>query len=231
MARSSINMCEGPFLKKIILYTLPIVLTGLLQLTFNAADLIIVGQFCGSVSVAAVGATGALTNLIVNLFMGLSVGSGVTVAQALGAGHEKEVHRIVHTAIPAAVISGLVLTTVGVAFSGTFLQWMGTPDDVIPLSSLYMKIYFGGILGSMVYNFGASILRASGDTKSPLIFLTLAGIINVALNTVFVTLFHMDVAGVALATVVSQAFAAMMVLITLTKRTDACKLELKIQSL
>ncbi|MBO5247754.1 MAG: MATE family efflux transporter [Clostridia bacterium] len=227
MAKASVNMCEGPFLKKILLYTIPIMLTGLLQLTFNAADLIIVGQFCGSVSVASVGATGALTNLIVNLFMGLSVGSGVTVAQALGAGHEKEVHRIIHTAIPAAIFSGLFLTVVGVCFSGTFLQWMGTPDDVMPLSSLYMKIYFGGILGPIVYNFGASILRACGDTKSPLIFLTLAGVINVLLNTIFVTVFHWDVAGVALATILSQFFAATMVLLALSKRTDACKLELK----
>ncbi len=221
-------MCEGPFLKKIILYTLPIMLTGILQLAFNAADLIIVGQFCGSVSVAAVGTTGALTNLIVNLFIGLSVGCGVTVAQALGAGHEKEVHRIIHTAIPTAIISGIVLTVIGVSCSKLFLQWMGTPeDDVLPLASLYMKIYFGGILGPMVYNFGASILRAAGDTKTPLIQLTLAGIVNVVLNTVFVTVFHMDVAGVALATVLSQVFAAVMVLITLARRTDACKLEFR----
>ncbi len=227
MAKSSINMYEGPFLKKILFYTFPIMLTGLLQLTFNAADLIIVGQFCGSVSVAAVGATGALTNLLLSLFTGLSVGVGVTVAQSLGARNEKETHAIIHTAIPVAVISGLILTVAGVAFSATFLQWMGTPDDVIPLSSVYMKIYFGGILGPLIYNFGASILRASGDTKRPLFFLTAAGVINVVLNTVFVTAFHMDVAGVALATVISQAFAAIMVLISLTKRQDACKLDLK----
>ncbi len=227
MAGKSVNMCEGPFLKKILLYTLPIVLTGLLQLTFNAADLIIVGQFCGSVSVGAVGATGALTNLIVQLFIGLSVGSGVSVAQAIGAGQEREVHRIVHTAIPAAVISGIILTVVGVSFSGTFLEWMGTPEDVIPLSSLYMKIYFAGILGTIVYNFAASILRAAGDTKSPLIFLTVAGVINVGLNVIFVLFFHMDVAGVALATVISQVFAAAMMIIVLTRRQDACKLQFK----
>ncbi len=224
MARKTVNMCEGPFLKKILLYTLPIVLTGLLQLTFNAADLIVVGQFCGSVSVGAVGATGALTNLIIQLFIGLSVGSGVSVAQAIGAGHEKEVHRIVHTAIPAAVISGIVLTVVGVLFSETFLTWMATPEDVIPLSSLYMKIYFGGILGTIVYNFAASILRAAGDTKSPLIFLTIAGVINVILNVIFVLCLHMDVAGVALATTISQFFAAAMMIIVLCRRKDACKL-------
>lgn len=227
MARTSANLCEGPFLKKILLYTLPITLTGLLQLAFNAADLIIVGQFCGSVSVAAVGATGALTNLIVNVFMGLSVGAGVSVAQGLGARHDEDVRRIVHTAIPTAIIGGILLTILGVSFSGTFLKWMGTPDDVIPLSSLYMKIYFGGVLGPLVYNFGASILRASGDTKTPLVFLSLAGIINVVLNTVFITVFDLNVAGVALATVLSQMFAATMVVIALTKRTDACRLDFK----
>ncbi len=225
MAGKSVNMCEGPFLKKILLYTLPIVLTGLLQLTFNAADLIVVGRFCGSVSVAAVGATGALTNLIIQLFIGLSVGSGVSVAQAIGAGQDREVHRIVHTAIPAALISGVILTVVGVAFSGTFLVWMGTPDDVLPLSTVYMKIYFGGILGTIVYNFAASVLRAAGDTKSPLIFLTISGVINVGLNVIFVLFFHMDVAGVALATSISQFFAATMMIIVLSKRRDACKLQ------
>lgn len=225
--KSSVNMIEGPFFKKILLYTFPIMLTGILQLAFNAADLIIVGQFAedGTLSIAAVSGTGALTNLIVNLFMGLSVGSGVTVAQALGAGHDKEVHRIIHTAIPAAIISGLFLTVVGVSLSRTFLEWMGTPENVISLSALYMQIYFGGILGPLVYNFGAAILRACGDTKSPLFFLSAAGVINVVLNTLFVAVFHMDVAGVALATVISQIFAAIMVLITLAKRKDACKLE------
>lgn len=225
--KSSANMIEGPFLKKILAYTVPIMLTGILQLTFNAADLIIVGQFAedGTLSIAAVSGTGALTNLIVNLFMGLSVGSGVTVAQALGAGHDKEVHRIVHTAIPAAIISGLFLTVMGVSLSRTFLEWMGTPENVISLSALYMQIYFGGILGPLVYNFGAAILRACGDTKSPLIFLTAAGIINVGLNSLFVAVFHMDVAGVALATVISQLFAAVMVLWALTRRKDACRLE------
>lgn len=226
MKNPSVNMCEGPFLKKIIFYTVPIIFTGLLQLTFNAADLIIVGQFCGSISVAAVGATGALTNLIVNLFIGLSVGAGVSVAQAIGAGHDLEVHRTVHTAIPSALISGGVLTLVGVSISKQLLYAMGTPNDVIPLSSLYMRIYFCGMVFLMVYNFGASILRATGDTKSPLIYLTLSGILNVVLNTFFVLVFHMDVAGVALATTLSQGLSAILVLRALMKRTDACKLML-----
>lgn len=201
-------------------------LTGFLQLLFNAADLIIVGQFCGSISVAAVGATSAIINLIVNLFMGLSVGSGVSVAQAIGANDKEKIHRAIHTAIPTALVGGVILTIVGVAFSETFLKWMGTPDNVLSLSALYMKIYFAGIIFIMIYNFCASILRAGGDTKSPLIFLSITGVINVTLNVIFVTVFDLNVAGVALATTLSQAIAAILVLLALIKRTDACKLHL-----
>lgn len=220
-------MLTGPLLPNIILYTIPIILTSLLQLLFNAADLIVVGRFCGSVSVAAVGATGAITNLMVNFFVGLSVGAGVTVAHALGSREETVVHNTVHTALPMALVSGILLTIIGVSFSGTFLRWMGTPDTVLPLSSLYMKIYFAGITFTMVYNFCAAILRAAGDTKSPLIYLSLAGVVNVVLNVVFVTLLHMNVAGVALATTISQGISAVLVAWALMKRTDACRLELQ----
>lgn len=219
-------MLRGPLLKNIVVYTIPIILTSLLQLLFNAADLVVVGRFCGSVSVAAVGATGAITNLIVNLFIGLSVGAGVTVAHGLGSREDEVVHRTVHTAIPAAVVSGIVLTVVGVTCSELFLTWMDTPEDVLPLSAVYMKIYFCGITFTMVYNFSASILRAVGDTKSPLIFLTVAGVVNVLLNVVFVTQFHMNVAGVALATTISQGISAVAMVIVLMKRKDACKLHL-----
>ena len=225
MAQKQIDMTRGPLFHNIISYTNPIMLTGFLQLLFNAADLIIVGQFCGSISVAAVGATGAITNLIVNLFIGLSVGTGVAVAQALGAENNQKVHRAIHTAIPTAIVGGVILTIVGVLFSETFLRWMDTPENVLPLSALYMKIYFAGIIFMMLYNFCASILRASGDTKSPLIFLTIAGVINVALNVVFVTVFDLNVAGVALATTISQAVSAILVVIALIKRTDACRLQ------
>ena len=227
MQTSNRSMLQGPLLRNIILYTIPIILTSILQLLFNAADLVIVGRFCGSISVAAVGATGAITNLIVNLFIGLSVGAGVTVAQSLGGREEEAVHRTVHTALPAALVSGIVLTVVGVIFSESFLRMMNTPEDVLPLSAVYMKIYFCGITFTMVYNFCASILRAAGDTKSPLIYLSIAGVINVGLNVVFVTVLHMNVAGVALATSISQAFSAVMVVWALMKRTDACKLMLK----
>ena len=220
------NLIQGPLFWNIVRYTIPIILTSLLQLLFNAADLVVVGRFCGSVSVAAVGATGAITNLIVNLFIGLSVGAGVTVAHALGGREDEAVHRTVHTAMPAALVSGVVLTVVGVCLSETFLRMMGTPENVLPLSAVYMKIYFAGITFNMVYNFSASILRAAGDTKSPLIFLSIAGIVNVMLNIVFVTLLDMNVAGVALATTISQGISAVLVVWVLMRRTDACKLTL-----
>ena len=224
--RNSTTMLQGPVLWGVISYTVPIILTSVLQLLFNAADLVVVGRFCGSISVAAVGATSSITNLIVNLFIGLSVGAGVTVAHAMGSREDSAVHRAVHTTLPVALISGAVLTVVGVALSGTFLRLMGTPDTVLPLSKVYMQIYFGGITFNMVYNFCASILRAAGDTKSPLIFLSLAGVVNVVLNVIFVTALHMNVAGVALATTASQGISAVLVVIALMRRKDACRLYL-----
>jgi putative MATE family efflux protein len=165
--------------------------------------------------------------LIINLFIGLSVGAGVTVAHAYGCGDDRSVHRTVHTSIPLALASGVVLSIVGIACSETFLNWMGTPEDVLPLSALYMKIYFAGITFNMVYNFCASILRAVGDTKSPLIFLSIAGVVNVGLNVIFVTVFHMNVAGVALATTISQGVSAVLVVLALMRRTDSCHLDLR----
>ena len=225
--KRSANMLNGPLWPSLITYTIPIILTSILQLLFNAADLVIVGRFSGSINVAAVSATGAITNLIVNLFIGLSIGAGVTVAHALGGNHAQEVHRTVHTAIPTALAGGVLLSVIGVLFSETFLTMMKTPENVLPLSAKYMRIYFCGMTFTMVYNFCASILRAAGDTKSPLIFLSLSGIINVALNVFFVLYLHMTVDGVALATVISQAISAILVVIALMRRTDACKLYLK----
>ena len=221
-------MCRGPIFKSVIIYTVPIILTSILQLLFNAADLIVVGWFSGSDSVAAVGATGALTNLLVNLFIGLSVGAGVAVAQSLGAGDKKGTYEAVHTAIPVALIGGVILTVIGVAFSSTFLELMGTPaDKLLPLASAYMRIYFCGITFSILYNFGSAILRAAGNTRSPLIFLTVAGVLNVILNIIFVALFKMDVAGVALATSISQGVSAVLVIRSLMKREDACRFEIR----
>ncbi len=227
LGKGSVDMCNGPLFGKIILYTIPVMLTGVLQLLFNAADLLVVGRFCGSISVAAVGATSSLTNLLVNLFMGLSVGAGVTVAQGLGAHDNRKVSATVHTAIPVALIGGGILTLLGICFSEIFLRWMGTPTDVLPLSAVYMRFYFGGMIFNMLYNYGAAILRAAGDTTRPLIYLTIAGVLNVLLNVIFVTIFHMNVAGVALATSISQGVSAALVLITLARRNDACRLIFK----
>ena len=221
------SMLQGPLLGSIISYTIPIILTSILQLLFNAADLVVVGRFCGSISVAAVGATGSITALIVNLFIGLSVGAGVAVAHGIGSREDEVVHRTVHTAIPMALLSGVVLTVLGIFLSETLLTMMGTPENVLKLSAVYMKIYFAGITFTMVYNFAAAILRAVGDTRSPLVFLTIAGVINVVLNLIFVIFLHMNVAGVALATTASQAFSAVAMVVVLMKRTDAAKLCLK----
>lgn len=225
--KRSVNMLKGPLWSSLITYTIPIMLTGLLQLLFNAADLVIVGRFSGSINVAAVSATGAITNLIVNLFIGLSVGAGVTVAHGLGGNQSQEVHRTVHSALPLALVGGIILTIIGVLFAESFLTLMNTPADVLPLSATYMRIYFCGMTFTMVYNFCASILRAAGDTRSPLIFLMISGVINVILNVIFVVVFHMTVDGVALATTISQAISAILVVIALMRRTDACKLSLK----
>ena len=226
MRRFRGNMLEGPLLPSIIQYTIPIILTSILQLLFNAADLVVVGQFCGSASVAAVGATGSVTNLIITLFVGLSSGAGVTVAQAIGSGDQREIQRTVHTALPIAMLGGVILTVVGVVLAEPILKAMGTPENILPLSVLYMRTYFCGMIFNMVYNFSASILRAAGDTRSPMVFLTIAGVVNVILNVIFVTAFHMDVMGVALATVISQGISAVLVILVLINRRDGCQLVL-----
>ncbi len=221
------SMLEGPLFVNIILYTVPIILTSVLQLLFNAADLVVVGRFCGSMSVAAVGATTHLTHLLVNFFVGISVGAGVAVAHGIGRRDGEEVRRTVHTALPMALVCGAVLTLVGVTCSETFLRMMDTPASVLPLSTVYMKICFAGVTFTVVYNFCAAILRAAGDTRSPLIFLTFSGVINVLMNLFFVCILHMNVAGVALATTLSQGISAVLVVIALMRRQDECRLELK----
>lgn len=227
MNSKSADLTEGKLLKRIILYTIPIILTGALQLLFNAADLVVIGQYCGSVSVGAVGATAPVISLLVNLFIGLSVGSGVAVAHGIGAGKEEDVHRVVHTSIPLAVICGVILTAIGIIGAETILSLMDTPDDALELSTEYMRIYFCGITASMLYNFGSAILRAAGDTKSPLIYLTTAGVLNVLLNLLFVIVLKMDVSGVALATAISQCLSAVLIICALMKREDSCRLKLK----
>lgn len=226
MKRNQRDMLTGSLFPSIVSYTIPIILTGLLQLLFNAADLVVVGSK-GDIYLSAVGATNAVTTLIVNLFIGLSAGAGVTLAHAIGSRNDEAVHRTVHTALPTALIGGVILTIVGVCFAETFLIWMKTPDEVLPYSTLYMQIYFCGMIFNMIYNFCGALLRAAGDTKGPLIYLTIAGVCNVALNLLFVLCFDMTVDGVALATIISQGISAVLVVWALKKRTDAVKLHLK----
>lgn len=227
MKRLNRDMLHGPLLGNLMLYSIPVMLTGIIQLLFHATDLAVVGQFCGSTSVAAVGATGSLSSLIINLFIGLSTGAGVTVAHAIGSRDEKQTHRTVHTTIAISLIGGVVLAVIGILYCEKLLLLMETPADVLPLSVLYMRIYFTAMPVVMLYNFAASILRAAGDTKNPLIILTISGAINVVLNIIFVTAFGMNVDGVALATVISTVFAAVMAVIILMRRTDAVHLDLR----
>ena len=220
-------MLQGSLAWPLVTYAIPIMLTSLLQLLFNAADLVVVGRYCGSVSVAAVGSTGAITNLIINLFIGMSVGAGVAVAHGIGSREQETVFRTVHTAVPLAAISGIFLTVVGVSLSGKILRAMSTPEDVLPLSKMYMEIYFLGITFNMLYNFCASMIRAAGDTQTPLVILTLAGILNVILNIVFVKYGGMNVDGVAWATIISEALSAVAILWVMTRRKDVCQLDLR----
>ncbi len=217
-------MLEGPVFGGMIRYAIPVILTSLMLTLFNSADLIVIGQYCGSIYVGAISATTSLTTLIVNFFVGFSTGTGVSMARAAGAKNDDAIHKLVHTALPAAAICGGVISLVGTLFAPTFLRWMGTPENVLPLSSIYMRIYFSSMIFNMVYNFSASILRAVGETKLPLFFLFLAGVVNLGLNIFFVTVFKMNVDGVALATALSKVLAATLAVISLTRRTDACRL-------
>ncbi len=222
-----IDMCNGPLLSKILVFYFPLMLSGILQLMFNAADIVVVGRFSGNEALAAVGSTSSLTNLLVNIFIGLSVGTNVLVARYYGAGQLKELKEMVQTAILTAVVTGTILIFIGFFAARPALTLMDTPEDVINHSVLYMQIYFAGMPFMMVYNFGAAVLRAVGDTKRPLYYLLCAGVVNVVLNLVFVICFHMGVAGVALATTISQAISAVMVVKCLIHTDSVYKLELK----
>ena len=207
-----IDMCNGTIMDKLISFSVPLMLSGILQLMFNAVDIIVVGRFSGSVALAAVGSTTALINVFTNLFIGISLGANVLAARFFAAGRDKEMSDTVHTAITLALISGVIMAFVGLFFSRGALELMGTPEDVIGQSALYMKIYFLGMPFFMLYNYGAAILRAVGDTKRPLVFLIVSGIVNAGLNMILVILFHLDVAGVAIATVISQLISCILVL-------------------
>ena len=217
-------MCNGSIMDKLISFSLPLMVSGILQLAFNAVDIIVVGRFSGSQALAAVGSTTALINVFTNLFIGISLGANVLAARFYAAGKDREMSETVHTSITLALISGIMMAVIGVLLAKWALEIMGTPDDVIGQSALYMRIYFMGMPFFMLYNYGAAILRAIGDTKRPLIFLIISGIANAALNMILVILFHMGVAGVAIGTIISQLISCVLVLTCLYRSEGSYQL-------
>lgn len=211
-SKYEIDMCNGSILDKLVSFSIPLMLSGILQLLFNAVDIIVVGQFTGNEALAAVGSTTALINVFVNLFIGISLGASVLAARFYATGQEKEMSETVHTSITLALISGIAMGIIGVIAAKGALELMDTPDNVLNLSTLYMRIYFMGLPFFMLYNYGAAILRAVGDTKRPLLFLIISGATNVVLNLLLVIQFHLGVAGVAIATVISQCISCILVL-------------------
>lgn len=220
-------MLEGAILPKMLLFAIPLMASSVLQLLFNAADIIVVGKFAGDNALAAVGSNGALINLLVNFFVGLSVGVNVLVARYYASNQEENLRETVHTAMLLSVLSGVLLTFVGCLGAKQILVWMKSPDEVIELAAVYLRIYFLGMTAMMVYNFGAAILRAVGDTRRPLVFLFIAGVINVGLNLIFVIVFSLGVVGVALATVISQCVSACMVIVCLIRETGVIHLDIQ----
>ncbi len=225
--KKEINMCSGPILSQLLRLTLPLMLSSILQLLFNAADLIVVGNFASEHSLAAVGSTTALVNLLTNLFLGLSTSANVLTSRFVGQKNNKKISQTIHTSISLSIISGLILTFVGIIFAEKFLILMQTDEKVLALSTKYLRIYFMGMIAMMVYNFGSSILRSKGDTKRPLVFLSISGIINVLLNLLFVIVFKLDVAGVGLATAISQWISAILIIRCLMKEQDGFKFSFK----
>lgn len=207
-----IDMCTGPIFKNMLLFTLPLILSSILQLMFNAVDIIVVGRFAGDDALASVGSSSSLIELLTNLFLGLTIGSNILSSRFYGAKEKDELQETVHTSIALSIISGLSLTVIGVICAPQILSWMNTPPEIRPLASVYLRVYFLGTTATMIYNFGSSILRAIGDTKRPLYYLTIAGILNIVLNLIFVIVFHWGVCGVGISTVISQFFSAIMVI-------------------
>lgn len=225
--KNQIDMTTGSILGKQIRFIIPLVFTGQLQLLYNAIDVIVVGKFAGTTALSAVGSTSPIINLLLNVFLGLSVGTSVVTALYFGSKDEENIHKTIHTSIAVAILSGFFLMIVGVLISPVILRMMETPDDVIEQAILYLRIIFFGMPFNLLYNFGAAILRAVGDTKRPLIFLGISGVVNVILNLIFVLGFQMDVAGVALATIIAQAISVFFVLRYLMKSEGALKLSIR----
>ena len=226
--KHEIDMTSGSVLKKMLLFSFPLMGSSILQLLFNAADIIVIGRFAGDNSLAAVGATASLINLLVNLFVGLAIGANVLTARYYGAKRDADISQTVHTSIALSIVCGAGLAVIGILISNPILAMMGTPDEILPLSTIYMQIYFAGMPAMMIYNFGSAVLRAKGDTARPLMYLAIAGALNVGLNMFFVISLKMDVAGVAAATSISQCLSAFLVLRCLSREPDAFKLERKL---
>lgn len=226
-SKYEIDMTQGPILKKMLRFAIPVMFSGLLQLLFNATDIIVVGRFAGDESLAAVGASGSAVHLVITLLVGLSAGVNVTVARAYGSGNEKDIHDAVHTSISLAIIGGVIMAIIGLCVSRTLLEMMGTPDEILPLAKQYMDILFIGAPIMALYNFGSGIFRARGDTRRPLYYLMIAGVLNVGLNLFFVIVFKMAVAGVALATVLSQIVSMSLIMGTLMRERGPFRLELR----
>ena len=220
-------MCEGPLFSKIWLFTIPLILSGLLQLLFNAVDMIVAGRYVGKEALAAIGSTSSLINLLTNVFIGLSTAANVLVARFFGSGRESDVHETVHTSIALSVICGILMSALGIAVAPKLLVLMGTHESVLPMATLYIRIYFLGMPVQMLYNFGAAILRAIGDTRRPLYYLTISGAINAICNVIFIVVFHMGVDGVAYATIMSQAISAALTLRCLMTSDECFRYEIK----
>lgn len=220
-------MCNGPILKNLLIFALPLILSSILQLLFNAADIIVVGRFAGDDSLAAVGATTSIINLLTNLFIGLSIGSNILVARYLGAKENDNLQETIHTSIMLSILCGFFLTLIGIALAPKILTWMQTPTEILPSASVYLRIYFAGTTATMVYNFGSAILRAIGDTKRPLYYLIISGVLNVTLNLLFVIVFQWNVFGVGLATAISQSVSALLVIRCLLHERSSLRLEVK----
>lgn len=224
MKTNEINMAQGPLLKKLISLSLPIIFIGILQTLYTSADMVVVGRFAGSDPLAAVGATNPLINICVGAFLGISTGAGIVAAQFYGAKQEKDMHNTVHTSIALGIVCGFILTVIGIILTPVLLKTFDTPENVLHLSVTYMRIYFLGSIPSLIYNFGSAVLRAIGDTKISLIFLTISGIVNVIFNLIFVIGFKMGVVGVAAATVISQVISAVLIVVYMLRLKNWCRL-------
>ena len=223
---NNMDMVHGPLLENIFIFALPLLFSNLLQIAFNAADTIVVGKFSGQEALAAVGATGPIVNLLIAMFNGLATGANIIIAMQIGRKEKERVSTSVHTSYFLALAGGVILTFIGVFLSKTFLTWMGTPENILSQSTLYMQIYFAGSIPLLVYNFGSAILRSKGDTVGPTVYMTISGLINIILNLVFVIGLKMGVSGVAIATVISETVSAILITLSLMRQNDSTKLYL-----